>query len=354
MGGDMAKDCQEAMMAQATRKGRGLMRGARSCGLLLGIMSGGVLGSVWSTGGVLGGSAAHAQETVGMVVMVRGAPLISSGNSWKRLQLQGRVATGQQIRCPKNAEAVVVLFQSGTRFRIAPGKAATVKGATLAGAQSLGKLGGASESAAQALYATRSGAVSARGDRGGAMPRRLAGGTLGYLAEGERTLTWAKNEEASTTNFTLFDANSDVVFNLRTQSNSVTLPETLELKPRRPYVWRAVFYREGEANTTPQEFWGLVTWLQPDDIADLQKITGGQSVEQIKAGDVTTALIIARAYENKRLYQPAFEILHALSQERKLPGSTDAFLSLYGQMPAIARVLAPYAIDYSVWQFRNR
>jgi len=335
-------------MAQM-RTARTWAKKATVLGMLLGSVAGSALSAVFGEG------VARAQETVGMAVMVRGAPMISSGNTWKRLQLQSRIASGQKIRCPKDAEAVVVLFSSGARFRVAPGKAATVAASGLSGAQGLGTLGGASGSAARALHATRTGAISARATRGhGPLPARLSGDSPLHLLQENRTLTWRKNPAASINNFTLFDDNSDVVFNLRTDQNSVTLPQNIELKPRQPYVWRVVFYKEDETNARPSQMWGMTAWISPEDVAELAAVSGGRSVEEIAKGDPTAALLIARAYENKRLYQPAFEILDALNQSRRVAGAGDALMALYGQMPTIARALGPLQTEYALWEFRNR
>jgi hypothetical protein len=306
-----------------------------------------------------------ARDAVGMVVSVKGAPRLGEG----RLRLGVRVSPGDTILCAPGSEAVVVLFANGQRFLVTSGAPGRVSAAAVAGAKGLGAVGRTSAGAARALIGAKNGSTAARG-RGSygnfsmlAEPETAAGTVgasrpdLGFLVEGTRVLSLPTVPETQHVLFTLYDTNSDVVHAARVSGPQVQIPAGVTLQSRRAYVWSAVYFTSadppGAAAPNPmrqQPFWGLVTWLSPEDARRVGTAVGAATMNSLLTSDASESTLATQLFAEYNILGAEWMILNDL-RKRNVEGANDAFYSLLARpsMPQTARYFAGEAAKFEEW-----
>ena len=311
--------------------------------------------------GLLGAHLEARAAVVGMAISIKGAPMVISSKSARRLRLSDRVNSGDKIRCASGSEAVVVLFGNNQRFVIGAGKTGVVGKDGVGGASAQSALSDASGRVAQALSGSKTGAFQGRnvgsGEKAGIVWSHLQDKAPGWMLESDKTFSWAKDINAAQYNFTLTDKNNDVIYSVRATENSFTYPETAPaIALYQPYVWRLTYYREnvdGNLEVFATK-WGAMTWVAPAVAQELSGLLANQTPATIGKGDITTALLTAAAFEEKGVLQPALEILDELNARRPtIAGAFDALMNSYGNLPATARAYGPYEMQYAVWKFRT-
>lgn len=278
---------------------------------------------------------------VGMACQVKGSAQVRSGAAaWKPLRLLQRVAPGDTVRCGAGAEAVIVLFDSGARYKIAAGHQGVVGAKSVAGAAPLGGLSGPSGRVAKALGGSRSGAFMARP---ALSHKRLMPDSPGWLAEGERHFAWQALPNAAAYSFTLFDQNDNVLWSERGADTGADYPADLTaLATRRPFVWRIIPFGQS-GKPLPESRWGVVTFLSKADADQLSADAAAlQQQADANAGDPTPLVLLADLYQQYGVMDRTLEILENLKISGQLPADTaDAALAdAYRQISPYAQVLA--------------
>jgi hypothetical protein len=333
--------------------------------------------------GATWGTAARAQGgVVGMVIAIKGAPLLKQSGA--KLRLGARLSNGQVVRCAPGSEATVVVFGSGQRFRIAPGSEASIS-PQMKGAVPLKAPDGVSREVALALAGSRTGAVNMRGVADEAANARNFGAftTLdassdygpgshpeaGFLTEGSRALAWPSdlpiNVDTGTTPaasgyvlWTLFDSSSNVIYHTRLQPQTggqvrAEIPVDIELSTRRPYTWRAVSYApndSGRMRALPAR-WGLVTWLAPTDAKGLGTLlpSADKTPAKLARAEPERALLLASLLHQRGVDGGAWSLLAAL-RKAEVSGADGAFFDFYGGLPSISQLFGAQIASYMHWK----
>jgi hypothetical protein len=270
-----------------------------------------------------------------MACHLTGRPEARSGdNGWRPLRMLQKLDAGDAVRCGTGASAVIVLFKSGERFRVAAGGTGVVQANTVGGAQSMGGLKGPSDRVARSLTGARTGMVLSRRVTA---PVTLTPAAPGWIVDSSRLLEWTQWNPGRVDHysFALFKGD-EVVHTQNVATASLQLPATLPLQQRVPYVWRIVtFGKSNSSNQVVQQgaHWGVVTFLSADDATTLSanvKELEAQ-VKENKEDDTTAAALLAELYREYGVLQKTISMLEDVPLLGS-PGSEAATDEAYSQI----------------------
>ena len=279
---------------------------------------------------------------VGMAAQVKGSPQIKAGAAWKPLRLLQRLQAGDTVRCGTGAEAVIVLFGYGHRYKIAAGQEGTVRATAVAGATAMGGLSGPSTRVAMALGGSRSGAFMARPAvrQHGPLSVQTPEPMRGWMPEGERRFQWDAIPNAAQYSFTLFDRNDAVLWNARvTEPNAEYPAEFPALRSRQPYVWRVTATGK-TGRLVPDSSWGIVTFLSKADADQMtQEAEELQKQAREKPDDLTPLVLLAELYRTYGVHEKVLTVLEdqRLAEQAGIKENIDA---AYHEVGAYAYALS--------------
>lgn len=278
---------------------------------------------------------------VGMAAHVSGSVSVTSDGKKTPLRLLARLEEGATINCGPGSSAVVVLFGNGERFQIGAGKSASVRAASVAGAQRLGGFSGPSASAVKLLGSARVGADSSRDVKS---LQRLLPTSKTYIDSAAQRFDWSAVPGATKYQFTLFDGRDNVVWTASTDTNGVIYPlGALPLQEKLPYLWTvSAFGASGSAVAHTRG--GLITFLSRQDIGALESLAFELQNQAKTATDTTPLLLLAEVYLSYGVTGEALEVLEGdrLFQD---PSVTDAKADIYVTLSPFARAMAGPAAE---------
>src|SRR5881227_1666176 len=101
-------------------------------------------------------SSSASADPVAMACHVAGKAEVRTGaGAWQPLRVLQKLEPGAIVRSGAGADAVLVVFATGERFRVASGSQGIVEARTVRGGKSLGALSGPSAAVAQTLGGSR-------------------------------------------------------------------------------------------------------------------------------------------------------------------------------------------------------
>jgi hypothetical protein len=280
-----------------------------------------------------------ANAAVGVASHLTGSPEAkTAGESWRPIKFLQRLDAGDTIRCGPGDDVTIVLFDGGTRFRVAPGANAVVQAGTVQGAVKAANLRGPSMQVAKSMAGSRADAFIARPAES---HQRLYPQFPGWIVEGDRHFQWLAVPGAATYSFTLFDSHDDVVWSVRTADVSADYPADLPYPTlQKTYVWRlSPFGKSGKP--VPGARWGMVTFLSKTD-ADELAAEAKQISDQASApdGDATDLVMLAELYRSYGVLEKTLETLEGPRLANQ-PGIRDAQDQVYAQVSRYAQLLRP-------------
>lgn len=278
---------------------------------------------------------------VGMAAHVSGNVSVTSDGKKKPLRLLGRLEDGSTISCGPGSSAVVVLFGSGERFQVGAGKTASVRAASVQGAQRLAELSGPSANAVKLLGSARVGAASSRQAKS---LQRLLPDSTGYFDSAAPRFDWIAVPGASRYTFTLFDGNDNLVWTTSTEQTGATYPiGAPKLQERRPYLW-TVSALSAAGKSVTETRGGLITLLSSDDIRALESLAADLQNQAKTTTDNTPLLLLAEVYLSYGVTGRALEVL----EDERLHedgGIADAKADVYAGLSSFARAMAGPAAE---------
>ncbi len=279
---------------------------------------------------------AHAAP-VGMAAQVKGNVQVESGGKKAPLKLLGRVESGDVVRCSSGAQAIIILFGGGTRYKIGANQSATIGAGAVVGATKMAAMSGPSAAVVQKLGNARVGAVMARP---ATSFERLTPTFSGWMPLEKPKFEWLPLNSAATYTFTLFDAYDNVIWSVRTDKLSADYPDDApELREHRPYLWRLSGFGNSSKPVQESRF-GLVTFLSAADGTALTKTVADLEAEAENADDNTPLLLLIEAYRDTGVLGRALEVFDA-QKLRDEEGIADAKNDIINSLSPFARALVP-------------
>lgn len=279
--------------------------------------------------------AAHAAP-VGMAAQVKGNVQLESGGSKAPLKLLGRVESGDVVRCGAGAQAIIVLFNGGTRFQIGANQSATIGANGVTGATKMAAMSGPSADVVKRLGNARVGAIMARKAQ---TFQRLTPNFSGWLSLEKPKFEWLPLTGAATYTFTLFDAYDNVIWSTKTDKLSADYPaDAPELRFERPYLWRlSGFANSGKPVQDSRA--GLVTFLSPTEGSSLNSTVADLQSQAKNTPDNLPLLMLIEAYRDKGVLGGALEVFDS-EKLRNEEGIADAKNDVINSLSPFARALA--------------
>ena len=280
---------------------------------------------------------------VGMVCYLSGSAQVHKASGWGNATMLERLEPGDTLRCSGGAQAVVVIFASGARYRVTG--TGTVGAGGVSGGQALAGLSGPSAQVAQQLGGARTGAFGMRG--GTEAPKRLYKTDPGYWIEGDKSFHWDPVENAASYSFTIFDCLDNIVWSIRTTDTAVqypdNLPPLLTTMPNtriRPYVWRLCSFGASGKPIGGGASWGVFSVLSKADADALQSNANAfQTQLAATPADPTTLPLEMELYREYGDYQTMIELWDQ-PQLRDNPGRLAAMTDIYREISRYAQALA--------------
>lgn len=290
----------------------------------------------WIVGSVLLAAALPAAAAPAALVCAAAgkAQVQSAGKTdWKPLRVLAKLEAGDKVRCEAGAQATVLLLSSKERFQIGPGTA-EIQAGTVSGGKSLGGL----RAGNNVKVGEGVGALVSR--NAGESQVRLTRNFTGWLPAGERRIAWDPIPGAASTRFTLFDAESNVVWAGKSAGAAVELPADVTLEVRRPYIWRiAAANAEGKPLVGGSR-WGVLTFLDAAEGAALDADAKALAdLDKTDKADPSSLVLLAELYRTRGVLMRTLEALDTLN-ERGQPGIEEAMDAVYTELGPLARGLA--------------
>lgn len=292
---------------------------------------------------LLGLAAGNARaEDAGMACFVKGSPKVAGPTGeWMPLRLFRRLQVGDRVRCDSASEAIVVIFGRGERFRVEPGTTAGVGKLALSGAVSLGGLKGPSEHAARILTGSSVGARASRHPARGVDLTRPYSDYPGWLQDGVRKVQWNPVALAGRYTFSIYDSNDVLLWSVQTMEPEATVPASIPLALKTPYVWRLnAFLPNGLPMRDGEYRWGVLTLLRAGE-ADELRMLEKELAPQIKANptDPLPRLLLAQRYRDMGVMTRAWEVIEDASEAQALTDAErgQALLELLNEISGTAQ-----------------